>query len=127
MLDSHAKERFARHLLLSEIGERGQEKLSNASFRVEGGSLEAQTAREYLLRAGLRETREAPSESSVIRASQRRSIATYEHAIAALEGAHNAVEVIKNVLSLGTPSRIVRDLLAPETSNTGHPEGGTRA
>lgn len=53
-LDATARRRFARHLLLAEIGENGQERLVGARFREAAGS-DANayaTAADYLERAG---------------------------------------------------------------------------
>ena len=53
-LDAAARRRYARQLLLGEIGEAGQERLLEAGFRrCEGGDADATAAAvEYLERAG---------------------------------------------------------------------------
>lgn len=127
--------RYARHLLLPEIGLAGQERLVRARYRVAPSAppLAAAFARTYLDRAGLREeasgaTQSAASDAgdapvaldlpdeTVVRAVAGRP--ELEPAAAALVGALHAVEAVKRALELGTPMPLV-DLL-PLPPGEGH-------
>jgi sulfur-carrier protein adenylyltransferase/sulfurtransferase len=100
--------RFARHLLLPEIGQSGQERLLAASVRASAaadtGALAV--AREYLERAGVRVDGEGertlvlPSEADVLALAGSPELV---EAARALAGALAAVEVVKAVLQLGEP------------------------
>ncbi len=103
-LDAAARRRYARQLLLGEIGESGQERLLAAGFRPGGdGDADAYAvAVEYLERAGCladetgAEVR-VPDASAVMRFAG--SPALREPA-AAVMGAFSAVEHLKEVLGL---------------------------
>jgi hypothetical protein len=103
------RQRYARHLLLSEIGEAGQARLSAAQVRVRAASdPRAQAvARDYLERAGLTVLDAGPGaelEVPVPDAQAVRAVAgseALEEAAATLAGAFAAVEAIKAVLGVG--------------------------
>jgi hypothetical protein len=104
-LDAAARRRYARQLLLGEIGESGQECLLDAGFhRGADGDVDAYAvAAEYLERAGCsRDDNGAavvvPNESAVTRFAA--SPALRESA-AAIMGAFSAVEHLKEVLGVG--------------------------
>jgi len=112
MLSPAAKERYARHLLLAEIGEAGQQRLCSARVQLPAAAdpRSARIAHDYLVRAGVavqtdpQRERDAPrlqlSEDAV------RALAgepALEPAAAALLGALHAVEAIKSELGLGAP------------------------
>ncbi len=104
-LDAAARRRYARQLLLGEIGEAGQERLSEAGFRqVAAGDADATAvATDYLERAGCR-----PSEAGVaLRVPRSSEVARFAGSealgepAAAIMGAFAAVEHIKEVLGVG--------------------------
>jgi hypothetical protein len=113
-LDAAARRRYARQLLLGEIGEQGQERLLDAGFcRGAGGDVDAfAVAAEYLKRAGCscQESGAAvhvPTESAVMRFAA--SPALREPA-AAIMGAFSAVEHLKAVLGIGAVREFPPDL-----------------
>ena len=53
MLSPEQQERYARHLLLEEFGGEGQERLLQASVRVEGTGAAARWAARYLAASGV--------------------------------------------------------------------------
>ena len=81
-----------RHRLVYEIGDAGVARLSEAEIELSLPGEAGEWAEDYLLRAGLSVTRreERAAESS-----------TLGHAVAALRGALEAVEVIKSTLGVG--------------------------
>lgn len=90
------RRRFVRHLLLPEIGPRGQELLRDAtfSFSEERSGAAQEVAALYLTRTGLREDPEGA----------RVELADSDDPIdAALFGAWGAVEHVKQLLGLGRP------------------------
>lgn len=95
---SAADPRFARQVLLSEIGRRGQETLSAARYRIDEGAdpRVAHVVRTYLDRAGLAEH----AEGRVVALDER---GARDPAAAFLAGALAAVEHIKSELGIGTP------------------------
>ena len=104
-LDAAARRRYARQLLLGEIGESGQERLLGAGFHrgADGDADAYAVAAEYLERAGCSHDESgaavhAPNESAVMRFAG--SPALRESA-AAIMGAFSAVEHLKQVLSVG--------------------------
>lgn len=115
--------RYARHLLLPEIGEEGQLRLLATHVRVPGeaDAGAAEVAREYLVRAGVRvetevEAGASPSPAdggartplSLPRAHDLLALAGAPELIEAaraLSGALAAVESIKSALALGEPLR----------------------
>jgi hypothetical protein len=111
MLDPAQRRRFARHLLLAEVGETGQARLGSTRVRVlaAADARAAAVARDYLERAGLLVLDASASDSVLdVRLPDRagvRAIAgcpELEEAAAALAGAFAAVEAIKTVLAVGT-------------------------
>lgn len=94
-------DRYARHVLLAEIGEAGQERLLHASFWLEGlAPSAASIAREYMERAGM-----AAAEPAAATAAEPAA------ATASVLGAWHAVEQIKATLGLGTPAAFPATLL----------------
>ena len=107
MLSSAERTRFARHLLLVEIGDEGQAKLCAASVSASPGGdpRAARWALEYLRRAGV-----APKPGGSLVAVPARPLLAeiaggdeqLEEAAAALVGAWLAVERIKEITGAGT-------------------------
>jgi hypothetical protein len=118
-LDAAARRRYARQLLLGEIGESGQERLLEAGFRrgADGDGDAYAVAANYLERAGCpRDDRGTdvvvPTTSSVIRFAG--SPALREPA-AAVMGAFAAVEHLKGVLGIAAARELPPELrLGPE-------------
>jgi hypothetical protein len=116
-LSPQQKQRYARQVLLTEIGEAGQLRLCGARVRVgaESDPRAAAVATDYLLRAGLELTEDgaAPElvlgDPTAIRALAGTS--DFEHAAAALAGAYSAVEAIKVALGVGVPRTLPCDLV----------------
>jgi len=109
-LDATARRRYARQLLLGEIGEAGQERLLNARFRHEaGGDADAyEVAAEYLERAGCAM---APS-GAVLRVPSTTALARFAGSpalaepAAAILGAFSAVEHLKEVLGISAAGEL---------------------
>jgi len=103
--------RFARHLLLPEIGLSGQEKLVrtwvHAARDADAGSLTV--AREYLQRAGVTLTAPGTDERGALDLPTEASVSEFAgspellEAARALKGSLAAVEAIKRALELGQP------------------------
>jgi len=113
-LDAAARRRYARQLLLGEIGESGQERLLDAGFhRGADGDVGAYAvAAEYLERAGCSHDESGvvvhvPNESAVARFAA--SPALQEPA-AAIIGAFSAVEHLKEVLGIGVARQFPPEL-----------------
>jgi hypothetical protein len=113
-LDAAARRRFARQLLLGEIGEPGQERLLDAGFRrgADGDEDAYAVAADYLERAGcLRDENgtevPVPTASAVMRFAG--SPALQEPA-AAVMGAFAAVEHLKEVLGIATARELPSEL-----------------
>ena len=114
-LDATARRRYARQLLLGEIGEAGQERLLDASFRREpsGDADACAVAAEYLRRAGCPETKgdgapmHAPPTEAVVRFAGKGFLRA---PAAAVLGAFAAVEHLKAVLEVGEPQDFPPDL-----------------
>jgi hypothetical protein len=118
MLLPAERQRYARHLLLSEVGEAGQERLMRAAVQlpVDAAPRPAAVARDYLERAGMRpgnsDRSERPVRSPCDPQLNREAVralagdATLEPAAAALLGALYAVEAIKAELGLGAPLQL---------------------
>jgi molybdopterin/thiamine biosynthesis adenylyltransferase len=89
------RRRFVRHLLLPEIGPRGQARLLEARFTVRAADRGSagEVAALYLARAGLSQ---APADGTPIELDE-----TDDPIDAALIGAWAAVEHVKRVLELG--------------------------
>ena len=107
MTAAHDMQRFARHLLLAEIGPAGQARLCAARVRIadEADARAARVARDYLERAGLEVDAAGGDAVEVARAEAVRALAgraELEEAAAALAGAFAAVEAIKAQLDAGT-------------------------
>ena len=107
-LAEHDRVRFARHLLLPEIGASGQERLNAARVRVsEGADAGARAvSSEYLARAGLRVSPEGEHAVSLPTGAEVEALAgapELVEAARALVGALAAVEAVKAVLELGEP------------------------
>jgi len=100
------RRRFVRHVLLPEIGPRGQARLLDARFAFSNVSGATEVAALYLERAGLTAA-DADDERSSIELP-----ATEDPIEAALVGAWAAVEHVKRVLALGksvhTPPKVDR-------------------
>ena len=121
-LDATARRRYARQLLLGEIGQAGQERLFTAGFRreAEGDADAYAVAAEYLRRAGCPETESggtsigAPTTEAVMRFAGSESLRA---PAAAVLGAFAAVEHLKQALEIGDPRNFPTDL-------TLHPKRG---
>lgn len=101
----HALSRYARHLLLPQVGEAGQRRLLETALCVEGDDAGVvKVAERYLLRAGVH-----VGEGESVRVASRAEVAAVaghpalEPAARALLGALAAVEAIK--ATLGLPGR----------------------
>lgn len=102
---SDAGSRFARHVMLAEIGARGQETLLAARYRV-SASTDARVAdviHAYLGRAGMAPSEEGrevavPADVATLARDPR-----LESAAAFLLGALAAVEHVKSELGIGAP------------------------
>ncbi|MFI5307838.1 MAG: hypothetical protein ACHQ53_10820 [Polyangiales bacterium] len=125
MLKPAQKQRYARHLLLPEIGADGQARLCAASVRFPGSAdvRASDVARVYLERAGI-DVRPADAENATL---ARAVPATREvqaiagapdlvEAAAALCGALAAVEVIKAELGIGRAAGLPAVVLSGEPS-----------
>jgi hypothetical protein len=122
-LSARDRGRYARHLLLPEIGLAGQERLLCERVRFAAGASEeaSAVAREYLVRAGLtvsaRGEERLPEEPPAGEANAARVVSLPDddaieqlagepmlaHAAAALAGALAAVETLKAALGLARP------------------------
>ena len=110
--------RYARHLLLPEIGQTGQERLlqSAVAFPSSGDARALEVARDYLQRAGIA-VRVGGEPAALPDATMCRALASraeLEEAAAALAGAFHAVEAIKRVLGLGEAATLSGSLLPAE-------------
>jgi len=116
-LSPQQKQRYARQVLLAEIGEAGQLRLCRARVRIaaESEHRAAAVAIDYLGRAGLETTGDAAAPALPLgdaRAIQTLAGASgFEHAAAALAGAFGAVEAIKSVLGAGVPAGLPTELV----------------
>jgi hypothetical protein len=119
MLEAKLKQRYARHLLLAEIGEAGQMRL--AATRVflpaEADPRALAVARDYLERAGLATGTSGAVERDVnahvldaAAVSVLAGRAELEEAAAALAGAFAAVEAVKSALGVGVPAQLPKTL-----------------
>ena len=122
MLDPQDQQRFARHLLLSQIGEAGQLRLCATQVRV-GADADARAAKVawlYLERAGMRIGTDDASQVIALASPEAvRALAggiELEDAAAALAGAFAAVEAIKRALGVGTASSLGSLCLSTEDS-----------
>ena len=112
MLSPAQKQRYARHLLLAEVGEAGQERLCHAAVQLpaDADPRAAAVARAYLERAGIALASGGPhARGPQLNRDALRALAgdaLLEPAAAALLGALHAVETIKAELGLGTPLQL---------------------
>jgi len=113
-LDAAARRRYARQLLLGEIGESGQERLLEAGFHrdADGDADAYAVAAEYLERAGCSHEESGaavhvPNESAVMRFA---ASPTLRDPAAAIMGAFSAVEHLKEVLGIGPAREFPPDL-----------------
>ena len=113
-LDATARRRYARQLLLGEIGEVGQERLLDARFRHEaGGDADAYAvAAEYLERAGCATdpsgaVLRVPSTTALMRFAGSPALA---EPAAAILGAFSAVEHLKKVLGIAAGRELPSEL-----------------
>ncbi len=122
-MDPLARRRFARQLLLAEIGEAGQARLCASRVKMaEGADAQAgETARAYLERAGLQVVAERTAvEAAVPSAAAIAALARSEMqrpAAAALAGAFAAVEAIKAALALQPRAALPADLFDFEATS----------
>jgi hypothetical protein len=121
MLSAADKQRYARHLLLAEVGEAGQERLCAAQVQlpVDMDPRAAQVARDYLKRAGVAIGSAGTAVALRVDRASAQALAgdqLLEPAAAALLGALLAVEQIKAQLGLGEPVQLSAglQLSAPE-------------
>jgi hypothetical protein len=118
MLDPADKRRYARHLLLADVGEAGQARLLAARVQLEPSADPgaAEVAREYLARAGVQvgETGALVSLPSREAVSALAGSAFLHEAAAALAGAFAAVEAIKHTLGLGHAGKLEGFSLSPK-------------
>jgi len=128
-LDATARRRYARQLLLGEIGEAGQERLSRAGFRrgAEGDADACAVAAEYLRRAGCPESEDdptpmrVPTTEAVMHFAGKASLRA---PAAAVIGAFAAVEHLKQALGVGEPRDFPPDLtLHPKRGQSPFSEG----
>ena len=112
-LDSAARRRYARHILLGEVGEAGQERLLGARFRRDADADEDAyaIAADYLGRAGCHadargDAAPVPDTEAVAKFA---GSAELRAPAAAIAGAFAAVEHIKSVLGVGTARRFPSD------------------
>ncbi|MBK8169223.1 MAG: hypothetical protein IPK60_02625 [Sandaracinaceae bacterium] len=111
VLSDETRARYARHILLVEIGELGQARLMESSVALSRPSL---TTSEYLARAGVRVDAEAHSEVAVIAVAELTTEPLLHASAEALAGSLAAVEAIKTVLGVGA-----RFTSAPPLDGTG--------
>ena len=113
-LDATVRRRYARQLLLGEIGEAGQRRLLDARFRrAAGGDADAYAvAADYLERAGCA----ADSRGAVLRVPSRSTLMRLAGSSALAEpaamilGAFSAVEHLKEVLGIAEAGEFPREL-----------------
>lgn len=108
------RRRFARHLLLPEIGADGQARLGASRVRAAPGADPRATALAYayLARAGLAIADDGAAFECADAATVSRLAGAPRHeaAAAALAGAFAAVEAIKRTLALGEPGELPETL-----------------
>jgi len=113
-LDAAARRRYARQLLLGEIGEAGQERLLASGFRgAVGGDADAfAVAADYLERAGCARDPDGvevriPRASEVMRFAGNAGL---REPAALVLGAFAAVEYLKEALGIAAASEVPTDL-----------------
>lgn len=113
-LPDEARRRYARHLLLAEVGEAGQASLAAREVAVRGDARAAEVAAMYLSRAGVRV---GPSAAHVLDVGSSGRVAALAarpglgEAAAFLAGAFAAVEEIKRTIGAGAPGTLPRSLV----------------
>ena len=119
-LDAATRRRYARQLLLGEIGEAGQERLLDAGFRHgEAGDAEvAAVAAEYLERAGCAADQGGtllcvPEATAVVRFAGSPAL---RGPAAAILGAFSAVEHLKEVLGIAAAGELPSELTLSDES-----------
>ncbi len=112
MLSDAEKSKYARQILLNELGTSGQERLCSTAFALSEAAdpRAAVVARDYLERAGVgvRANPKAPLAVSVASTEEVSRIAgdvALEACAAWLLGAHAAVEAIKAIAGAGSPAQ----------------------
>jgi hypothetical protein len=116
ILDADARRRFARHILLKEIGELGQRRLSDANITLADGP-EAEVACTYLRRAGVtvRVERGGGPDSPTADLEHLAGRPELRPAAEALLGCFLAVELIKRIALPGARAGDLGGIsLAPE-------------
>jgi len=127
VLSEEERQRFARHLLLPEIGTAGQARLCAARLRPgpDAATAAAEVAADYLARAGAAVlpasdaaedalALQLPDAGGVVRLAGHPRL---EGAAAALAGAFAALEALKAVTGAGRPGALARDFsLGPESA-----------
>jgi hypothetical protein len=111
-MDAQARRRFARHLLLAEVGEAGQALLCAARASVEGEPRASEVARTYLERGGVQLDTTAGGETVCVESC--RTAPGLEEAAAFVAGAFAATEHIKKVLGVGVPGALPPALFISE-------------
>ena len=114
MLDDRQRTLYARHLLLSEIGAAGQTALCDAVVhaRADADPLARETARDYLVRAGVRfaESDEGLELALPTVIDLARVPVVSREAAAMAAGAFAAVEAIKRVVGAGSEGALDLEL-----------------
>lgn len=113
-LDAAARRRYARQLLVGEIGEAGQERLLDARFRrgADGDAEAYAVAAEYLERAGC----SADESGAVLRVPSQAAVMGFAGSpalaepAAAIMGAFSAVEHLKEVLGIAAARELPGEL-----------------
>ena len=113
MLTVAARQRFARQVVLAEIGEAGQERLCASTVRIaeRADPRVRELATQYLERAGVHLGSD-PAGAIAVEALDLEAVralagdVALEDAAAALAGSFAAVEAIKAALDVGRPARI---------------------
>jgi molybdopterin/thiamine biosynthesis adenylyltransferase len=118
MLSGRDRQLYARHLLLTEIGETGQERLCarRVALPADADAEAGRIALDYLVRAGVSTAQDAdaldvPNADGVSRMA---GDASLTQAASVLAGAFAAVEAIKASVGAGRPATLPRELLLSE-------------
>lgn len=115
--------RFARHLLLPELGETGQERLlaGRVQFAADADDGAVAVARDYLARAGVAEGKDRDLSIAGLDLRSIEALAgqpEWIEAARALAGAFAAVEAIKTLAGIGTKGALDAGLrLAPASDS----------
>jgi hypothetical protein len=119
-LDAAARRRYARQLLVGEIGEAGQERLLDARFRrgADGDEDAYAVAADYLRRAGC----SADENGTALRLPSAEAVTRFagspelEESAAAIMGAFSAVEHMKEVLGIAASRELPVELRLSDES-----------